>query len=303
MTRRKAVYYLGQPERIGEACDQINRVRNLHPASDFDLTVVWPVLRPVANAAVMEMLCRGLQTVQVRSREELLAVYQRIQQQDPAFLFIEDDRHHPEEEYARVYGHERTFFCSLTAEEQARGQQLRDRLGIPATARLVTLHVREGGYVPNLSYHNYRDANIKNYYPAIRYLVNRGYWVVRLGDKSMQKLEDLPPQVIDAPFHPAYEPFFEPYFIASSRFYLGVPSGPMSLARVFDIPSLLTNYPFLPIAPETHRDILVYKKYFSTQLGRLLSYEEAITSPVVDYNLTQLFEQSGIQLIENSPAE
>lgn len=305
MVRRKAVYYLSQPDRIGEACDQINWVRNVYPESEYELTLVWPILRPVANEPLMEILCRGIHTKQVRSREELLAVYQGVQQQDPAFVFIDsgDRISRYEDLYPLVFGPSRHFFASLTTEELEKGQRIRARLGIPSDAQLVTLHVREGGYLPNLAYHSYRDSDIKNYYHAIQYLVDKGYWVIRLGDKSMQRLENLPERVIDAPFHPDYEPFFEPYFIACSRFYLGVLSGPHSLADLFRVPRLVTNAPVIPTGPANSHDLFVYKKYFSMQLGRVLTYEELVTSPVLDFAHTHQFKQADIQLLENTPAE
>lgn len=302
MARKKAVYYLGQPERIGEACDQINRVRNLYPDSDYDLTIVWPIQRPAANAPLMEILCRGLHTEQVRSREELLAVYQRVQREDPAFLFLDTTRRY-EEEYPTVYGDSRTFVASLTAEELEKGQQIRTRLGMPADAQVVTLHVREGGYLPHLAYHNYRDCTIKNYYPAIQYLVDRGYWVVRIGDTTMQKLENFPAQVVDAPFHPEYEPFFDPYFVACSRFYLGVPSGPSSLAHLFRIPILMTNSICHPNPLTNVNTLYVFRNYFSRQLGRNLVYEEIIASPSLTFGYAELFEKSDLHLLENSPDE
>ncbi|MEO5354225.1 MAG: TIGR04372 family glycosyltransferase [Magnetococcus sp. XQGC-1] len=304
MARRKAIYFIGQPERIGEACDQMSWVRNIYPDTEYDLTIVWPVLRPVANQAVMDILCRGLPTEQVRSREELQAVYNKIHQAHPDVLILNDARYARfVEEFFAFNCEPRKFIASLTAEELARGEQIRARLGMPSDAKVVTLHVRSGGYLPHLSYHSYRDANISHYHAAIRYLVDKGYWVVRLGDKSMQKLQDFPNQVIDTPFHPLYEPFFDPYFVACSRFYIGVPSGPMGLAHVLGVPKLITNYYYESIGPKTGKDLIVHKKYFSEQLGRLLTYEEAITSPVVSFTATHLFEQSGIRLLENSSEE
>ena len=134
------------------------------------------------------------------------------------------------------------YKCRLTLQDKQKGHELRQALKIPDDAKIVTLHVREPGYHWQMEkFYHIRNADIYSYLPALVYLMDNGYHVVRIGDRTMTPLPFTHSRIIDAPFHPLYEDFFDPCFIAESRFYIGMPSGPETLAYIFDIPMLRTN--------------------------------------------------------------
>jgi putative glycosyltransferase (TIGR04372 family) len=119
----------------------------------------------------------------------------------------------------------------------------------------------------------------------------------------MKRLPDISPNVIDAPFNPAYSNMVEPYFIASSKFYLGMPSGPYSIAFAFNIPILLTNYTISIDDGGGNKDILLPKKHYSKRFNRCLCYEEVVCSPLTEYFHSNKFQEAGIDLIENTSQE
>ena len=63
-------------------------------------------------------------------------------------------------------------------------------LGVPDGAWYVGLHVREGGYhaedTGDKSRH--RNAQIEDYFPAIKAVTDRGGYVIRLGDSGVGNL-------------------------------------------------------------------------------------------------------------------
>ncbi|MBF0341305.1 MAG: TIGR04372 family glycosyltransferase [Magnetococcales bacterium] len=306
-TKPRAYYSFFQIGRIGEIAQRIAKVRNLHPEHACELILLLPHEKnpgDCANPAVLEVLCRGLQIIRVAGSQEAEQLYLQAKAEDPRTIWVDPE---PMTTYIdflnRFHDQPRQYIATLTREEVEKGWKIREKLGMPRNARIVTFHVREAGYLGNMEYHNFRNAHIANYYYALVYLLKKGYWVVRFGDRTMQPLKNLPEHFIDAPFHPEYEPFFEPYFIACSDFYFGMPSGPSTVAEAFGVPQLMTNYPLSCGSNENDGDLFVYKKYYSHSLGRMLTYEEILTSPILDFHRLYLYEESEISVIENSPTE
>lgn len=289
-SRKKLVYIHALIGRIGHLALEMFYLRNIFNENEFKTTVITYPSRFAANNAVYEIVMRGVNVI--HSTDQKL-IRSGIYNLDPLRRDF----------FTRFHQREPIFNFSLLESEIEKGNQLRDSFNIPRTAPIVTLHVREPGYLTHLTYHSYRDNNIQNYVSAIKYLIERGFYVVRLGDKTMKPAIVPPPQLIDAPFHPAYSDFVDPYFIAMSKFYVGAASGPLNLAQGFGIPVLHTNCPIQADIWGNKNDLLVFKKYYSHELGRYLTYEEIILSSAPGFNTSEEFEQAGIQVIENSPEE
>ncbi len=314
MNRRphEVIYTLANMGLIGQLAGEMWWLRNLYRPPEYQLTVVTSPLafRPTTNTAVYEICMRGIRLVQspehgsVSYPSYYFSDIQTIRQGDRDVTWLRVNGMKLRNEFVKRFreGQELLYF-RLLPEDHRRGQELRQAMGIGSDAPIVTLHVREAGTKPEKTYHNYRDADIGNYLPAIRYLLARGYTVVRLGDPSLKRLPPMGPRLIDAPFHPAYNHWVDPYFVACSRFYLGVPSGPYSLANIFNIPLVITNATINGNDWGNSRDLYVPKKFYSHRLGRYLTYQEIACSPLINFYKTQEFEQVGIELIENTPEE
>ena len=197
----------------------------------------------------------------------------------------------------------RVYF-ELSDEERRRGDDIAHKAAIPASARVVVLHTREHGY-HQLSNQSFRNINIENYFEAIRYLTEQGYYVVRIGDRSMKPLPDLGPMVVDAPFVEAYHPVFDPYIIDRCDFMITCHSGPCALARAFGKPCLVLNAIYSTYhIPETF-ELLTYKKYYALENGakRLIRYQEIMDRQIYLLRETQEFEEQNIVLEELTPGE
>ena len=82
----------------------------------------------------------------------------------------------------------------LTEEEIIKGQSKLKDFGIPKNAKIVCITCRDSIYLKkkfpkkNFDYHSYRDANINHYIPAIKFLISKGFYVIRLGRISAQRV-------------------------------------------------------------------------------------------------------------------
>ncbi len=80
----------------------------------------------------------------------------------------------------------------LSEAEIARGDAELRALGIPEGAWFVCVHSREGGYAPGHEWANsFRNTNISDYTEAMRAIVARGGWCIRMGDPTMRPLEPM----------------------------------------------------------------------------------------------------------------
>jgi len=107
--------------------------------------------------------------------------------------------------------------------------------------KIVCLHVRDGSYRNDFNRKSYRNSNIEKYNRAIRYLTDKGYFVIRLGDKHSKKTKIKNRYFFDYPFSKFRSEAMDLYLIKISKFYIGTQSGILDTAYMFNKPILTTN--------------------------------------------------------------
>lgn len=152
-------------------------------------------------------------------------------------------------------------------------------LGITPSDRLVTVHVRESGYRSAAGLRQrpldmLRNARVETYSEAFRAMVDRGYKVVRLGDRTMTPVAI--PGVVDFATLTARSEWLESWCMLRSEFLIGIDSGPSWLAVLLGIPVLTVNaLHFRDIARPADRVICKLVRERAT--GRTLSVSEMLT--------------------------
>jgi putative glycosyltransferase (TIGR04372 family) len=174
--------------------------------------------------------------------------------------------------------------------------------GMPHGAWFVCLHVREVGYLPELNYHSYRDADILSYIPAIEAIVERGGWVVRIGDHTMKPLPALD-CVIDLTQGPFPDGDIDIFCLAQCKFAVGTTSGPIVVPYIFGVPTALTNWVAMGHGGYGRRDTWIPKLYWSETENRYLTFAEIMSTPRRAYGRTEQFEADGISVVDNTPEE
>ena len=102
-------------------------------------------------------------------------------------------------------------------------------------AQYVCLHVRSGGFLSDdlvNGQSNPRNSSIEHYLMVIDELVKRGFKVVRLGDKSMPKIDRR--GLIDYAHSSRNSEFNDLALIEHCEFYIGSGSGPIDTALLFE---------------------------------------------------------------------
>ncbi len=192
---------------------------------------------------------------------------------------------------------------TLTPGHREEGWRALNSLGLRRDDWFVCLHVREPGYRPRGAvFHSARDADVNTYIPAIKRIVERGGWVIRMGDPTMKKPPPLD-HVIDYAHHPVRSDWMDVFLCAQCKFFLGTTSGLFLVAFVFGVPCAQTNYTPLPEAPFSGRDLYLPKLLYCEVTQRLLGFEEVFSRNLADAVDSAWFRSSKVTLINNSPED
>jgi len=113
-------------------------------------------------------------------------------------------------------------------------QQLFD-LGLKEESKFVALHIRDSGKKGDP-----RTQPMSSYVPAIETLLERGIWVIKIGDCDNSELVNHP-KYIDLTKLIYNGNILHPYILAKCMFFIATQSGPSIVARLFGTPTLHTN--------------------------------------------------------------
>lgn len=192
---------------------------------------------------------------------------------------------------------------SISSSHHKRGWDCLEEMGVPRGAWFVCLHVRESGFLneKNDPYHSYRNADVNTYLSAVKTIVECGGWVIRMGDPTMKPLPSIN-HVIDYAHSEIRSDWMDIFCCAECRFFLGTTSGLFDVSYNFGVPCALAN--FTPIGERawSEKDLFIPKLYRSTYEKSYLTFEEALAPKFRDCYDGNIFESSGISVIDN-PSE
>lgn len=189
----------------------------------------------------------------------------------------------------------------LRPEKRARAHATRLEMEIPEGAWFVGLHVRERGFYNDREEYTCRNGTIANYFPAIREVTSRGGWVVRLGDKSMTPLPKMD-RVVDYPHTRFKSDLMDMYLLSECRFYIGMSSGILDTAFLFQRPMLIANMTNMTfVYPRRPEDRGIPKHVYSKSRGRFLSLREIFEASWEAQHFHYLGDD--YEMHENSPEE
>jgi len=198
----------------------------------------------------------------------------------------------------------RAPLLSLSPDLLLQGRKSLVQLGLPADAWYVCVHSREAGYSPSDEHlHSYRNSDIDHYVLAMRSIVERGGWCIRVGEPTSKPI--LPMKgVIDYAHSPVRSESMDVFLCASCKFFLGNSSGLHLLSSVFGVSSALANLvPISTSLPFFPGDIGIPKLLRRVDTGEALKFSEILGSPVGNYRFSEQYVKDGIAVEENSPED
>jgi putative glycosyltransferase (TIGR04372 family) len=175
------------------------------------------------------------------------------------------------------------------------------RLETDTDRPIVVVHTREHGY-HRLRGQAFRNADIRNYVPALRRLIDRGYLVVRIGDRRMTSIHREVPGLVELPRLTGYDPVLDAYFLQRCQFMISCQSGPCSLARAMGKPNLVVNAVYNHTTLPEYNELFAFKRYLDAG-GVELGVEESLRRCAHLFDRTEHFERAGIHLADTTAEE
>lgn len=184
------------------------------------------------------------------------------------------------------------------------------KMGIPADSAYIGLIARDSGYLKtvfperNWDYHNYRDSNIDNYVLAAEELAARGHYVLRMGAAVENPFKTNNPKIIDYAMNGYRTDLLDIYIAANCYFFISTGTGMDEIPVLFRRPVVRVNYvPIEWIRGWLPDEITIFKKHWLKDKKRFMTIMEIIESGAGRWTYSELFEEHGIEPIENTPEE
>lgn len=303
--KKNLIYVLNQVNRIGQLSSELLHIKTLYESFyDRIIIVTGPTNDFGVNLNVFKVV--GSKFINISTEDPVIPMIGLLdagitQYEDIDLLIVGPWKLWSSYKKAVTAGLPLATF-QLPNSLRLKGEAWMAKAGLDPATPVVLLHARDIGYRPELSHHGHRCVDIENYRGAINFLENQGYQVVRLGDKTNQRLKGYTQAVIDLPFHPDYELFLDIYFAATCCFAMNQSSGPSSLVRGFKKPALMVNR---TVDWEYHPtpECLMFKHYKNKTTGIELSYDSILETGLGELSMDEDFLKAGIIIEENTPNE
>ena len=192
---------------------------------------------------------------------------------------------------------------NLSQDDYERGWGQLEAMGVPKGSWFVCLHVREAGYKDAGGIQDsFRNADIETYLLAVKSIVARGGWVIRMGNPTMKHLPEME-SVVDYAHSKFRRDWMDVFLCAQCRFFINNSSGLGAVAAAFGVPYVLTN--FLPTSAlhVSSQDLFIPKLCRSVENQQYLNFEGLMSPPVSTSVMQHQYDHLGLEVVDNSPEE
>jgi len=175
--------------------------------------------------------------------------------------------------------------------------------------RFVCLNVRDAEFfrktrTRDMSYHDYRDSDIKTYVAAAEALAEMGYTVFRMGAIVKEPLLSNHPRVIDYATNGMRTEFLDIFLGAYCTFAISTSSGWDGVPTIFRPPLLIVNQ--LPILNPTNDtlDRIIYRKILlDRDSSEVLTLQQLAERGAATPFHTQAYKDAGVVIRDLSSEE
>lgn len=200
----------------------------------------------------------------------------------------------------------------FNVEEEQMGLEFLKKLGIPNNGKFVCIQIRDSAHDAKLNpvglsprYNEYRNSDVSHYTEAFEFLVQRGYWVIRMGKLTADPLQINHPKIIDYSNSGERTEFLDLWLCVNCTFMLSTGSGIDALAAIGRKPIVCVD--FLAYMDTTYffrNSIIIFKHLYETKTGRKLPLKEIVERESETYYKSSDFYWSrNIEWRENTAQE
>jgi putative glycosyltransferase (TIGR04372 family) len=201
---------------------------------------------------------------------------------------------------------------TFTPDEDQRAKAWLKRRGWRDGEKFICLQVRDSAYLSthplhspagkgHWDYHDYRDSDIDTYVEAVQALVDRGYWVIRMGKVVHKRLPLDHQRVIDYPFAPDQDDLLDIWLSVHCHLFVSTSTGIDVIPWAYGQPPgvYVNALPLLSCASQVN-NIWVPKHLRWKDSGAYLTLREHCEHP---HGSEAQYEQAGIVIECLTPSE
>ena len=187
----------------------------------------------------------------------------------------------------------------------------------------ICIHNRDSGYLKNLEkydnfknidfkYHNYRDSDVNKLINSTKFLVEKNFYVLRMGRIQSSKMNFKHPNFIDYAFEKDRSDFNDIYLFSKCAAYLGSDSGPGDITFLSGKPRFLMNYSLTLLYHFHHGGYpgarknnfpIIFKHLYDEKHQTKLTLKQIINKKLMGQANGEELKKSGVLPIENSEEE
>ncbi len=201
-----------------------------------------------------------------------------------------------------------TPFMKLKENHKKEGEKKLIEMGVPKNTWFVTLHVREPepnyrGETINNSEENFRNANPENYIGAIKEIISKGGYVLRMGSSGISKLQNIT-GLIDYANSNYKSELMDVYLGATSKFCIANSSGYQTIPNCFSVPRLLTDVPnhavyfFL-----NQKEMYLPRLFLDLKTNKKIKFEKYFSYPMNMMGNDKVYKNKNLVPLHNTKEE
>lgn len=200
----------------------------------------------------------------------------------------------------------------FTQEEEDYGKKILNKFGLKNNDKFVCFAIRDSAHNQiqkktsrnnNWSYHNYRHWDLNKFFLAAEELTKKGYYVFRMGVYAEKKFKTNNPKIIDYVNSDLKSDFMDVFLGAKCSFCLSTTFGFDEVPNLFRRPIIYLILPFGHFRSYSNRFIILTKHHYLKKENRRLTLSEIFSYGLAFIYETEIFQQKGIELVDNSPEE
>jgi putative glycosyltransferase (TIGR04372 family) len=183
----------------------------------------------------------------------------------------------------------------FTPDEIEKGRKLLKQMKVDFDKdEYVCIFARDNSYMKqhlpdlNLNYHDSRNTDIDGLIETSKYLIDKGFTIIRVGSVVNKPINFSHNKMIDYPYSGHQSDFLDIFIMAHCKFIVSLaPSGCTDLSTIFDKPMLTVDHSDHGIAPLKKTSLYTPKRYKYRNSKNYLRFEEGLKLKNFWYNLPE----------------
>jgi putative glycosyltransferase (TIGR04372 family) len=197
------------------------------------------------------------------------------------------------------------YNISLLPSENKEAELYMKKYGWTQGEKFICINVRDSAFFneSQTSRHIYRNSNIEDYEVVVNYLLDLGYWVVRMGKKVEKPINIKDSKLIDYGIDQNRSDLLDVWFCKNCECFVSTGTGVDSVAMMFKKKIVFVNYMPINFIISWVENITVPKRLFWNN-GKELTLAEHLDVFLCYHNRNvNQCKEKGINVVDLSPNE